>query len=301
MSGAPPITADDIEATVFGGEGSGSALLIHNAWVKGHKYVIRHIDAGDIDGDGGKWFREYFRDETDGWEIQAGRIKNAPGNGLLSPSIGTFFESYLGWRDRPEDFPYAAVTWFAPVWNPFDVTTFPAERKIINYAGGDSWPITEYQDSPSYGQIRVETGLASLVAGGGDGSGGGGGGGGSLAREVARWSHPGALTLDIGQLGVDVLVDTMLTLCVARLAGSPTGANAEFDIILHPPGGGSASIFSIGGPLSFAPGGTHLIERVPDTLSIAGGSYLTFDRSQIGSGAPGNDIVCTLIGIPGGS
>lgn len=110
-------------------------------------------------------------------------------------------------------------------------------------------------------------------------------------------SHSGDLTVETGTVGWPVHRDITLTEASYLLTTSPTGSSAIFDIILHPPGGGSASIFDGGNKPTVVAGETDFLSLwTPDTTTVLAGSYFTFNRTQIGSSTPGANLTVVLRG-----
>jgi hypothetical protein len=111
------------------------------------------------------------------------------------------------------------------------------------------------------------------------------------------WSHSGTLVVATGALWLPVRNDTTLTTAIGNLTTLPTGADVIVDIILHPPGGGTASIFDTENRPTWVDGETDPWgEWTPDTTLIAAGSSLSFNYTQIGSTVAGANLTMTLYG-----
>lgn len=110
--------------------------------------------------------------------------------------------------------------------------------------------------------------------------------------------HTGDLDLQTGHHYFEFEADATLVGARYTLGTKPTGSAAEFDIILHAAGGGSASIFDAGNEPTIAAGtGRSSGLWVPDTLEADAGDAITFNRTAIGSTTPGADLLVVLYWI----
>lgn len=165
-AGTPPADLA-VSAHPFGGEGIGQTINMGNAWTHGHEHRMRLYSLGDDGhGDGSHWFLLYFADLTADWEVQVGKICNAPGNGFIAATgSSSFFEPYGGPKNRPEEFPYACAVLHKPVGNPFDAETFPATSRVSwEWGMNDTWPVGRIQacGAEANSDVRHEFGIYSI-------------------------------------------------------------------------------------------------------------------------------------------
>lgn len=121
---------------------------------------------------------------------------------------------------------------------------------------------------------------------------------GGLAEFGGGWA--GEIPVDVGTLPDYVYEDTTLEAGIWLMGDAPLGQDAEFDVFVHPPGGGSASIFDVGNKPTIPAGTTTSGLVVPDTTDIAAGSYFTYDTTQTGgAGAGTGELVAGTVATYG--